>query len=95
MGGKRVAENVRGRGSRARCNGVTRDYVIGLEWVPDGEVVRAGRRTHQGRVGYDPVTPFSWARGDLGVATEITVQLIPLPPKSLHGARRPMSVLRP
>ncbi|NBD10899.1 MULTISPECIES: FAD-binding oxidoreductase [Corallococcus] len=76
--GGNVAENA--GGPRALKYGVTRDYVIGLEWVlPDGEVLRVGRRTIKGVAGYDLVGLFVGSEGTLGVATEITVQLIPLP----------------
>jgi len=77
MGGN-VAENA--GGPRALKYGVTRDYVIGLEWVlPSGEVLRVGRRTLKGVAGYDLVGLFVGSEGTLGVATEITVQLLPLP----------------
>ena len=77
MGGN-VAENA--GGPRALKYGVTRDYVIGLEWVlPNGEIVRVGRRTIKGVAGYDLVGLFVGSEGTLGVATEITVQLIPKP----------------
>ncbi len=77
MGGN-VAENA--GGPRALKYGVTRDYVIGLEWVlPDGAVLSVGRRTIKGVAGYDLVGLFVGSEGTLGVATEITVQLLPLP----------------
>jgi len=77
MGGN-IAENA--GGPRALKYGVTRDYVIGLEWVmPDGEVLQVGRRTIKGVAGYDLVGLFVGSEGTLGVATEITLQLIPLP----------------
>ena len=76
--GGNVAENA--GGPRALKYGVTRDYVIGLEWVlPDGELVRVGRQTIKGVAGYDLVGLFVGSEGTLGVATEITLQLIPLP----------------
>ncbi len=100
--GGNVAENA--GGPRALKYGVTRDYVIGLEWVlPDGEIVRVGRRTIKGVAGYDLVGLFVGSEGTLGVATEITVQLIPLPrevltalvvfPSVLHAARGVSAVL--
>ncbi|MCU0701151.1 MAG: FAD-binding protein [Myxococcaceae bacterium] len=77
MGGN-VAENA--GGPRALKYGVTRDYVLGLEWVlPTGEVVRVGRRTSKGVAGYDLVGLFVGSEGTLGVATEITLKLIPRP----------------
>lgn len=76
--GGNVAENA--GGPRALKYGVTRDYVIGLEWVtPTGEVLRVGRQTIKGVAGYDLLGLFVGSEGTLGVATEITVQLIPLP----------------
>ncbi|HVE82866.1 MAG TPA: FAD-linked oxidase C-terminal domain-containing protein [Myxococcales bacterium] len=76
--GGNVAENA--GGPRALKYGVTRDYVIGLQWVlPSGDVIRPGRQTIKGVAGYDLVGLFVGSEGTLGVATEITLQLIPLP----------------
>ncbi|WNG18892.1 FAD-binding oxidoreductase [Cystobacter fuscus] len=76
--GGNVAENA--GGPRALKYGVTRDYIIGLEWVlPSGEVLHVGRRTLKGVAGYDLVGLFVGSEGTLGVATEITVQLVPRP----------------
>ncbi len=77
MGGN-VAENA--GGPRALKYGVTRDYVLGLEWVlPTGELITIGRRTGKGVAGYDLVGLFVGSEGTLGVATQITVKLIPRP----------------
>jgi glycolate oxidase len=76
--GGTVAENA--GGPRALKYGVTRDHVLGLEWVlPGGEVLRVGRRTHKGVAGYDLVGLFVGSEGTLGVATEVTVKLLPRP----------------
>ncbi|MFT3843408.1 MAG: FAD-linked oxidase C-terminal domain-containing protein [Myxococcaceae bacterium] len=78
--GGNIAENA--GGPRALKYGVTRDYVIGLEWVtPQGEVLRVGRKTIKGVAGYDLVGLLVGSEGTLGVATEITVQLLPMPKK--------------
>jgi glycolate oxidase len=78
MGGT-VAENA--GGPSALKYGVTRDYVLGLEWVlPSGEALRVGRQTLKGVAGYDLVGLFVGSEGTLGVATEITVKLLPRPP---------------
>ncbi|GAA4625703.1 FAD-linked oxidase C-terminal domain-containing protein [Actinoallomurus vinaceus] len=56
--------------------GVTRDYVLGLEAVVGrGDVVRLGRRTAKGVVGYDLTGLMVGSEGTLGVITEITVRL--------------------
>nr|WP_221634591.1 FAD-linked oxidase C-terminal domain-containing protein [Nocardioides luti] len=56
--------------------GVTRDYVLELELVNGlGEVVRVGRRTAKGVVGYDLVGLMVGSEGTLGVVTEVTVRL--------------------
>jgi glycolate oxidase len=76
--GGNVAENA--GGPRALKYGVTRDHVIGLEWVlPSGEAIRLGRRVHKGVTGYDLLGLFVGSEGTLGVATEVTVKLLPLP----------------
>ena len=77
--GGNIAENA--GGPSALKYGVTRDYVLGLEWVlPDGELVRVGRQTIKGVAGYDLVGLFVGSEGTLGIATEITVKLLPKPP---------------
>ena len=76
--GGNVAENA--GGPRALKYGVTGHYVLGLEWVlPSGEVLRVGRRTLKGVAGYDLVGLFVGSEGTLGIATEITVKLVPRP----------------
>jgi glycolate oxidase len=76
--GGNVAENA--GGPRALKYGVTRDYVLGLEWVmPRGEVLRVGRQTIKGVAGYDLVGLLVGSEGTLGVATELTLQLLPRP----------------
>jgi glycolate oxidase len=58
--------------------GVTRDYVLELEVVNGlGEIVRLGRRTAKGVVGYDMVGLMVGSEGTLGVVTEVTVRLRP------------------
>ncbi|GAA3184948.1 MULTISPECIES: FAD-binding oxidoreductase [Streptomyces] len=58
--------------------GVTRDYVLGLQFVTGtGELVRVGRRTAKGVAGYDLAGLMVGSEGTLGIITEITVRLRP------------------
>jgi glycolate dehydrogenase FAD-linked subunit len=68
-------------GPRCLKYGVTRDYVLGLEVVlADGTVARVGGRTHKNKTGFDFTRLFTGSEGLLGVVTEATLKLIPLPP---------------
>ncbi len=67
--------------------GVTRDYVLELEVVTSrGELVRLGRRTAKGVAGFDLVGLLVGSEGTLGVITEITVRLRPLPAPAITVA---------
>ncbi len=68
-------------GPRCLKYGVTRDYVLGLEVVlADGSIVRVGGRTHKNKTGFDLARFFVGSEGMLGVVTEATLKLLPLPP---------------
>ncbi len=68
-------------GPRCLKYGVTRNYVLGLEVVlADGRVLRTGGRTHKNKTGFDLIGPFVGSEGLLGVVTEATLRLLPLPP---------------
>jgi len=78
MGGN-VATNA--GGPRCLKYGVTRNYVIGLEVVlANGNVLRTGGRVHKNKTGFNLLGLFVGSEGMLGVITEITVRLLPLPP---------------
>jgi len=68
-------------GPRCLKYGVTRDYVLGLEIVlADGRICKLGGRTHKNKTGFDLHRLFVGSEGLLGVITEATLKLIPLPP---------------
>lgn len=76
-----MAENA--GGPKALRYGVTRDYVLGLEVVTGGGVLtRTGKRTLKGVAGYDLTGLLVGSEGTLGIITEITLKLLPLPEAS-------------
>lgn len=77
MGGN-VAENA--GGLRAVKYGVTRNYLMQVQAVsPTGEEFKSGARTRKCVAGYDLVGLMCGSEGTLGVLTQISVRLVPLP----------------
>src|SRR5438309_10509162 len=78
-----IGGNVATNAGGPRCvkYGVTRNYVVGIEVVlANAAVLRTGGRVHKNKTGFDLIGLFVGSEGMLGIATEITVKLLPLPP---------------
>jgi glycolate oxidase len=68
-------------GPRGVKYGVTRDYLLGLEVVlPTGDLIKTGGKSLKSVSGYDLTRLMCGSEGTLGIITEITVRLVPLPP---------------
>lgn len=75
--GGNVAEN--SGGPHTLAHGTTTNHVLGLELVlPDGERMRLGSKSGFA-AGYDLVGAVVGSEGTLGVVTEVTVRLMPVP----------------
>jgi glycolate oxidase len=62
--------------------GATRDYVLGCEIVlPTGEIIHSGTRTLKNASGFQLDRLMVASEGMLGVITEITLRVVPLPEK--------------
>ncbi|MBQ3675359.1 MAG: FAD-binding protein, partial [Campylobacter sp.] len=76
--GGNVAEN--SGGMRAAKYGITKDYVMALRAVlPNGDIIRAGKRTIKDVAGYNVAGILIASEGSLAVITEITLKLLSKP----------------
>jgi glycolate oxidase len=76
--GGNIAENA--GGMRTPKYGVTKHHVLGLEVVTaTGEVIRTGGKTVKNVVGFDLTGLMCGSEGMLGIITEATLKLLPLP----------------
>jgi glycolate oxidase FAD binding subunit len=77
LGGS-IAANV--SGPRRYGYGTFRDYVIGITLVNDqGEETKAGGRVVKNVAGYDLMKLYTGSLGTLGVITQVTLKLKPMP----------------
>lgn len=76
--GGNVSENA--GGMRAAKYGITKDYVMALRAVlPNGEIIRVGKRTIKDVAGYNLAGILIASEGSLAVLSELTLKLIALP----------------
>jgi FAD/FMN-containing dehydrogenases len=76
--GGNIAENA--GGMRTPKYGVTKHHVLGLEVVTaTGQVIRTGGKTVKNVVGFDLTGLMCGSEGMLGIITEATVKLLPMP----------------
>ncbi|MGD7009669.1 glycolate oxidase subunit GlcD [Metabacillus sp. 84] len=76
--GGNISEN--SGGLRGLKYGVTRDYVMALEVVlANGDIIRTGGKLAKDVAGYDFTRLFVGSEGTLGIVTEATLKLIPMP----------------
>lgn len=76
--GGNVSENA--GGMRAAKYGITKDYIMALRAVlPNGEVIKAGKKTIKDVAGYNLAGILIASEGSLAVLTQITLKLVALP----------------
>jgi glycolate oxidase FAD binding subunit len=82
-----VAANL--NGPKRSSYGSVRDLVIGMKVVlGNGEQIKAGGKVVKNVAGYDMCKLFTGSLGSLGILTEATVRVAPIPEESATGIAR-------
>ncbi|KIX14180.1 FAD-binding and (Fe-S)-binding domain-containing protein [Dethiosulfatarculus sandiegensis] len=78
--------NTNASGIRAVKYGTTKDFVMGLKVVlADGSILKTGTIAPKSSSGYDLTQLFCRSEGTLGVITEATLKILPMPEYSISA----------